>query len=152
MKNKICFSQNLANYLHRCNLQSWASQVALVVRTCLSMQDLDFDPRLGRSPWRKHSYPLQYSYLERIPWTKAWWAAAHNVIKESSTTEVTQHTPMLLISQALFKLVTGLFIRNLRLSFWKASQRQESHAKALSQILPVVSTRFGWIPLISQVP
>jgi len=44
---------------------SWASLVAQLVKNPPAMQETwGFDPWLGKIPWRREGYPLQYSGLE----------------------------------------------------------------------------------------
>ena len=38
--------------------------VAQLVKNPLAMQETGFDPWVGKIPWRKKGYPLQYSGLE----------------------------------------------------------------------------------------
>ena len=38
--------------------------VAQLVKNPLAMQETGFDPWVGKIPWRKKGYPLQYSSLE----------------------------------------------------------------------------------------
>jgi len=40
-----------------------------------------FDPWVGKSPWRRHGNPLQYSYLENPMDRGAWWAIIHRIAK-----------------------------------------------------------------------
>ena len=46
--------------------------------------DLDSIPGLGRSPREGNGNPLQYSCLENLMDTGAWWAAAHGVAKSQA--------------------------------------------------------------------
>ena len=43
---------------------SWASLVAQLVKNLPAMRRPGFDPLVGKIPWRRESYPLQYSGLE----------------------------------------------------------------------------------------
>ena len=43
---------------------SWASPVAQLVKICLQCGRPGFDPWVGKVPWRRNGYPLQYSGLE----------------------------------------------------------------------------------------
>ena len=46
-----------------------------------SAGDLGSIPGLGRSPWRRNSYPLQYSCLENSMYRRACWAIVHGITK-----------------------------------------------------------------------
>ena len=46
-------------------------------------------PGLGRSPGEGNGNSFQYSCLENLLDTGAWWATVHGVHKESDTTEMT---------------------------------------------------------------
>ena len=72
----------------------WASLVAQVVESACNAGDLGSIPGSGRSPGEGIGYPLQYSCLENPMDRGAWWATVHGVAK-SDTTEVTQHTCVL---------------------------------------------------------
>ena len=43
---------------------SWASLVVQLVKNCLQYGRPGFDPWVGKIPWRRKGYPLQYSGLE----------------------------------------------------------------------------------------
>ena len=74
------------------SFNSWASQVALVVKNLPAnsgdIGDVVSIPGLGRSPGEGNHNPLRYSCLERPMDRGAWWATVHGVT-ESDTTEVT---------------------------------------------------------------
>ena len=53
--------------------------------------DLGSTSGLGRSPGEGKGYPLQSSCLENPVDRGAWWATVHGV-RESDTTEATEHT------------------------------------------------------------
>ena len=53
---------------------SWASLVALTVKTTRNVGDLGLIPGLGRSPGVGHGNPLQYSCLENSMNRGPWWA------------------------------------------------------------------------------
>ena len=65
--------------------QSWASQVALVVKNLPASagdkRDIDSIPGLGRSPGGGHGNPLQYSCLESPMNRGAWRATVQRVAK-----------------------------------------------------------------------
>ena len=67
------------------NCLLWASWVALVVRTCLTMQETweTWVWSLGGedSPGGRHSNPFQYSCLENLVDKRAWRAMVHRVQK-----------------------------------------------------------------------
>ena len=42
----------------------WASLVAQLVKNTASMSETQFDPWVGKVPWRRHGNPLQYLCLE----------------------------------------------------------------------------------------
>ena len=57
-------------------------QVALVVKNLPA--NAEFSPRVGKIPWSRNGYPLQYSCLESPTDRGAWWATVHGVA-ESQT-------------------------------------------------------------------
>ena len=74
------------------SFNSWASQVALVVKNLPAnsgdIGDVVSIPGLGRSPGEGNHNPLRYFCLEHPMDRGAWWATVHGVT-ESDTTEVT---------------------------------------------------------------
>ena len=66
-------------------LDCWASQVAVVVKNSPAhagdTRDVGLIPVLGRSPGGGHDNPLQYSCLENLMDSGAWWATVHRVAK-----------------------------------------------------------------------
>ena len=54
---------------------------------CRRYKRCEFDPWVGKNPWRGNGNPFQYSCLENPTDRGAWWATAHGVVKESDTTE-----------------------------------------------------------------
>ena len=46
--------------------------------------DLGLVPGLGRSPGEGHSYPLQYSCLEKFMDRGAWWTVVQGVVKRQT--------------------------------------------------------------------
>ena len=67
------------------NSQSWASQVALIVKnppaSAGDMRDMGLIPGWGRPPGEGHGKPFQYSCLENSMDRGAWWAIVHGVTK-----------------------------------------------------------------------
>ena len=65
--------------------RKWTFQVALVVKNppanVENVGDVSSIPLSGRSPWRGHGTPLQYSCLENPVDSGDWWAAVHRVTK-----------------------------------------------------------------------
>ena len=59
----------------------WASPVAVSKETSCNVGDLGSSPRLGRSPEKGNSFPLQYSGLENSMDRGAWRSPAHGVAK-----------------------------------------------------------------------
>ena len=49
-------------------------------------EDMGSIPRLGRSLGEGNGNPLQYSCLENLMDSRAWWATVHGVGKELDTT------------------------------------------------------------------
>ena len=49
-------------------------------------EDVGSIPRLGRSLGEGNGNPLQYSCLENLMDSRAWWATVHGVGKELDTT------------------------------------------------------------------
>ena len=80
------------NDIYIFSFNSWASQVAIVVKNLPANSgdtgDVVSIPGLGRSPGEGNDNPLRYSCLERPMDRGAWWATVHGVT-ESDTTEVT---------------------------------------------------------------
>ena len=80
------------NYMYIFSFNSWASQVAIVVKNLPANSgdtgDVVSIPGLGRSPGEGNDNPLRYSCLERPMDRGAWWATVHGVT-ESDTIEVT---------------------------------------------------------------
>ena len=75
-------------------IKSWASQVALVVKSLPAsagdLRDVGSIPGSGRSPGEGHGNPLQYSCLENSINREAWWTTYSPWgQKESDTTEAT---------------------------------------------------------------
>ena len=64
--------------------QSGASLVAQMVKRQLAVRETGFDPWVGKIPWRKEGYPLQYSGLENSMDGGAWRATDHGVTKSRS--------------------------------------------------------------------
>ena len=54
------------------------------------MQEMWFDPWVGRIPWGGHANPLQYSCWENPIDRGVWWVTAH-AVTEGDTTEATDH-------------------------------------------------------------
>ena len=63
----------------------WASQVALVVKICLPMQEtkrLTFYPWVRKIPWRRRAWPPTTVFLLENPMGRwAWWDMIHGVAK-----------------------------------------------------------------------
>ena len=57
----------------------------------VNIGDTGLIPGLGGSTGEGNSYPLQYSCLENPMDTGAWQATVRGGLKESDTTEVTEH-------------------------------------------------------------
>ena len=55
-----------------------------------NVEDLGLIPEWGRSPRKRHSNPLQYSWLENSMVREMWWYTVHGVA-ESDTTEWLTH-------------------------------------------------------------
>ena len=72
--------------------ETWASQVALVVKNLLSntrdIRDAGSITGLGSSPGGEHGNPLQYSCLENYMGKGAWQAMVHGGHKELDMSEV----------------------------------------------------------------
>ena len=68
--------------------ETWASQVALVVKNLLAnagnIRDLGSIPGSGRSPGGGHGNPLQYSCLENLMDRGAWQATVHKVAQSQT--------------------------------------------------------------------
>ena len=60
---------------------SWASLVAQLVKNLPAMRRPGFDPLVGKIPWRRESYPLQYSDLENLMDRGAWRVTVQGVAK-----------------------------------------------------------------------
>ena len=89
-------------------------------------------PGLGRSPGGRHSNPLQYSCLENPVDTGAWQATVHGGLKESDTTEVTEHAhdrwlnfQWLKQTGILFSFVIGNLDIVLLALIWKSEPYQQ---------------------------
>ena len=69
-------------------LSSWASQVALVVKSppanAEDIRHAGLIPESGRSPGGGHGNQLQYSCLEKPMDRGAWWATVHRVAKSQT--------------------------------------------------------------------
>ena len=50
-------------------------------RSACSAVDLGLIPGLGRAPWRRNGYPLQYSCLENFMYSRACLATVHGITK-----------------------------------------------------------------------
>ena len=62
-----------------------ASLVAQTVKNMPAMQETpEFDPWLGKIPWRGNGYPLQYCCLENPMDREAWRAIVHGVVKSQT--------------------------------------------------------------------
>ena len=61
--------------------ENWASLMAQMVQNLPAMQKTGFHPCVRKIPWRRNSYPLQYSCLENSMNGGSWWAVVHRVIK-----------------------------------------------------------------------
>ena len=48
------------------------------------LRDVSSIPGLGRSAGEGHTYPLQYSCLENLMDSGAWWATVHGVAKSET--------------------------------------------------------------------
>ena len=57
-------------------------QVALVVKNLPA--NAEFSPWVGKIPWSRNDYPLQYSCLESPTDRGAWWARVHGVAKSQA--------------------------------------------------------------------
>ena len=57
------------------------SLMAQMVQNLPAMKKTGFHPCVRKIPWRKNSYPLQYSCLENSMNRGSWWAIVHRVIK-----------------------------------------------------------------------
>ena len=72
----------------KCNIYTWASQVALVVKNLPAHEgdarDVGLIPGLGRSPGGGHGNPLQYFCLENPVDRGAWWAMVHRIAKSQT--------------------------------------------------------------------
>ena len=69
------------------------TQGALVVKHLpANAEDMrgEFDPWVGKIPWRRAWQPLQYPCLEDPMAGGAWWATVHGVVK--SQTRLRSHT------------------------------------------------------------
>ena len=55
--------------------------VAQMVKNLPEMWETEFDPWVGKIPWRGHSNPLQYSCLENPTERGVWRATAHGIAK-----------------------------------------------------------------------
>ena len=86
----------------------WASQVALVVKNFLPMQEMSESliPGSRTSPGGGHSKPLQYSCLENPVDRGAWWATVHRIAKSWTWLKQLTHTHRLLWDSFHF----GLFV------------------------------------------
>ena len=82
--NKVVSSQFSISLNGRSILPTWASQVALLLKNCLPMQETKENQvrsLLRRFPGEVHSNPLQYSCPENPMDREAWQAAVHRVAK-----------------------------------------------------------------------
>ena len=52
-----------------------------MVKRQLAVRETGFDPWVGKIPWRKEGYPLQYSGLENSMDGGAWRATVYGVAK-----------------------------------------------------------------------
>ena len=59
----------------------WASLVTQMVKTACNTGGLGLIPGLGRSPGKRNSNPLRYSYLENPMGRGAWQAIVHGIAK-----------------------------------------------------------------------
>ena len=55
--------------------------MAQTVKNLPTMQESWVDPWVGRIPWSRNGYKVQYSYLEISKDRGAWQAAAHGITK-----------------------------------------------------------------------
>ena len=46
---------------------------------------------VGKIPWRRNDYPLQYSSLENSMDRGAWWATAHGITESDTTKQLSTH-------------------------------------------------------------
>ena len=74
----------------------WASQVVLVVKkesACQSRRHKRhrFHPWVGKIPWRRAQWPLQYLCLENPMDRVAWWATVHEVAESDTTEQFSMH-------------------------------------------------------------
>ena len=51
---------------------------------CRRLEKPRFDPWVGKSPWREHCSPLQYSCLENPINRRAWWAMVHTIAQSQT--------------------------------------------------------------------
>ena len=108
-----------------------ASQVALVVKNPpANAGDITrhgFDPWVGKIPSRGHPNPLQYSCLENILDTGAWWTVIHRLAK--SWTQIKQlisHAHTILNALTVYKC--HIYIID-KISIFQIILRQEDISK-----------------------
>ena len=84
----------------------WASQVALVVKICLPVQEtkrLTFYPWVRKIPWRRRTWPPTTVFLLENPMGRwAWWDTIHGVAKNRiwlKQISVHTHTHMLCLER-----------------------------------------------------
>ena len=108
---------NINNY---CLWNTWASQVALVVKnlpaSAGNIRDAGLIPGLGRSPGGGHGNALQCSCLENPMDRGAWRATVHGVAKsQTRLTQLSMHGSLACVGSFFF--FCGMFLCKLFLTF-----------------------------------
>ena len=77
----------------------WASLVAQLIKNTPSMQETQFDPWIGKVPWRRHGNPLQYCAW-RIPMDRAAWRATVHAVTKNPTqlSDLAQYSTFYLVT------------------------------------------------------